>query len=195
MNLNCVELCVIIFHSSSCISFLQVVFVIVVLVLTSSFEPIVCTPTGIWLHPVCSNKFHISPRKHCVVVYFPLVDAYISIICGVSHIISLYIYIHVMTYPSNYVVYSSLFILTLLWLGYSLFLAKWCSIYHCPRHCQVYEKPKASTGTVYIHWSNPATKDQVIESSCGTSGKISNIFIRKKHLDFMFFWNAYQLPF
>ena len=88
MNLHCVEICVIIFHSSSCISFLQVVFVIVVLVLTSSFEPIVCTPTGIWLHPVCSNKLHISPGKHCVVVYFPLVDAYISSICGASHIIS-----------------------------------------------------------------------------------------------------------
>ena len=101
--------------------------------------------------------------------------------------LSIYLYTrHDLSIKLCSIVYSSLFILTLLWLGYSLFLAKWCSMYQCPRHCQVYEKPKASTGTAYMHWSNPATKDQVIES-CETSGKSPTFLSEKNILTLSFF--------
>lgn len=57
------------------------------IVLTISFEPSICTPTQISASYSMQHsclKLHISPGTHCLVVYFPLGDACILIICGFS---------------------------------------------------------------------------------------------------------------
>ena len=93
MNLHCVEICVIMFHSSSCISFLHVVFVMVLLVLTSGFEPIVCTPTGIWLHPVCSKQIaHFTRKALCSCVFSPRRCIYFKYMWRQPYHLPIYLY-------------------------------------------------------------------------------------------------------